>query len=309
MTTKILVTKDAIHVSVAGTYKVIRINDKHYGEVRQLVKEGREDEIPDIFNRAEVKIEEYIEGSGLTMVNGTLQDAQGNKLPQVLSERLVDLKEDGMPVTALVNFWENLKQNPSMNSREQLYKFLEQNGHPLTEDGHFIAYRGVRTDFKDRHSGTFDNSPGSVCEVPRENVDDNPNRTCSAGLHVAAFEYANGFAPITVEVKVNPRDVVAVPTDYNGQKMRVCRFEVIQVCEREITDTSVYGQGYTHTDWDADEPDYNEDDIESVVLAAQEHVTRYKDRASLAARIEEDVDWLELSEILEILNDTEDQWN
>jgi len=32
-----------------------------------------------------------------------------------------------------------------------------------------------------------------------------------------------------VLVKVNPKDVVSVPVDYNNTKMRVCRYEVISV--------------------------------------------------------------------------------
>jgi hypothetical protein len=137
-------------------------------------------------------------------------------------------KEQKLPYKALLKFWDNLKKNPSFNSRKMLFKFLEHNGHPLTSDGCFIAYRGVTEDFKDVHTKTFDNKPGSVCEMPRSQVNDNPNETCSDGLHVACFDYAKGFGPKLVEVKVNPIDVVCVPVDYNGTKMRVCRFEVIQ---------------------------------------------------------------------------------
>jgi acyl carrier protein len=68
--------------------------------------------------------------------------------------------------------------------------------------------------------------------MPREDVEDNPERTCSAGLHVCSMEYLN-HAYIsdsqyrTIACKVNPVDVVSVPTDYNRSKMRVCRYEVI----------------------------------------------------------------------------------
>jgi hypothetical protein len=139
--------------------------------------------------------------------------------------------EAQMPVDILTKFWRNLKANPSFNSRKMLYKFLEHNGHPLTEDGCFIAYRGVTEDFKDLHTQTFNNAVGQVVEVSRSEVDDNPNNTCSNGLHVACHDYAKGFGPKLIEVKVNPKDVVTVPVDYNGTKMRVCKFEVMAECE------------------------------------------------------------------------------
>jgi hypothetical protein len=74
--------------------------------------------------------------------------------------------------------------------------------------------------------------------MDRSNVDDDSQRTCSSGLHVCADSYLDGFANSvnnrTVVVKVNPRDVVAVPYDYNFAKMRCCRYEVIS----EITDAA-----------------------------------------------------------------------
>ncbi len=42
------------------------------------------------------------------------------------------------------------------------------------------------------------------------------------------MEYAGGFAGNNlIEVAVNPADVVSVPYDYNQQKCRCCRYEVL----------------------------------------------------------------------------------
>ena len=291
-----LVTKEIIHLNFDGRYLKLTVNDKEFGEVRQLIKEGRQDEIPALLGRSAVPLDEYIEGSGLALVDGVITDMQGNPLPKVLGERLKEFRDEGFPVEPLIAFWNNLKENPSEASKQQLYGFLENNGHPITEDGHFVAYRTVRSDWKDKHSGTFDNSPGSVCEMERSLVDPDPYSHCSVGLHVASHNYAtksfkneyNG--DITVEVKVNPRDVVAVPNDYNGQKMRVCRFEVIQVCEKELA-TPLYGQAVkTWADYKAEEekdPEPSEELIEEIVDYAVMHKDRYTDRAMLAVRVEE----------------------
>lgn len=311
-------TNDSIHLSFGGNQTTVSRQHRLYGKIRDLIREGREDDVPALFlSDSQVlksaNLIEYIKDSGLVLVGNNLRDKDGEELPEVLSTRLQELHSENLPVDRLVKFWKNLKQNPSMNSREQLYKFLEQKGHPLTDDGCFIAYRGIRADFKDVHTGTFDNSPGQVLEMPRSQVDDNPNKTCSRGFHVAAFEYANSFGPLTVKVKVNPMDVVAVPSDYNGQKMRVCKFEVIEQCQKMIetwgrNEEPVYSDSRNWDDYE-DEKNYDDDDVAIVVSLAEEYCVRYTDRNVLALRIEEELgDDLALADILEILNDNEADW-
>ena len=61
-------------------------------------------------------------------------------------------------------------------------------------------------------------------------VDDNQNNTCSSGLHFCSQEYLSSFGDSssrTMILKINPRDVVSIPTDYNNSKGRACRYEVI----------------------------------------------------------------------------------
>ena len=153
----------------------------------------------------------------------------GEPLAGPLVERIFSLREEGFTIDPLVKFCENLMQNPSYRSREQLYTFLEKNNMPITPDGCFMAYKRVKDDFTDVHSGSISNKPGAVVEMPRFNVDDDPNRTCSAGLHVCSREYLKRFSGSRlVACKVNPADVVAVPTDYNFTKMRVCKYEVVE---------------------------------------------------------------------------------
>ena len=143
--------------------------------------------------------------------------------------------EQGAPVDVLVKFWKRLKENPSKESRESLYAFLEFNHVPLLPDGCFLAYKKVRKNFMDCHSGTIDNSPGRSPEMDRSKVDPHRHNTCSHGLHVAAYRYAahsyGGGGDILLDVKVDPKDVVTVPPDYNQQKMRVCKYTVICVHE------------------------------------------------------------------------------
>ena len=219
---------NSLVLNYGGKTLSISNDDPRYAKVIDCIRNNTLEAIPGI-----VEVERAFAGTGLELRDGLLCEGEV-PFPIELSDRILKHKDAGLPYGPLVKFWDNLKKNPSYNARMMMFKFLEHNGIPLTQDGCFIAYRGIREDFKDKRTGTFDNSPGSVCSMARELVDDNPNNTCSAGLHVACYGYAKDFGEKLVEVKVNPFDVVAVPTDYQGTKMRTCKFEVIQECAEEL---------------------------------------------------------------------------
>ncbi len=196
-----------------------------YDRVLEAIKGGEWDTIRDIIEPKKVVLE-Y--GQGNIEVQGDKLFWRGKEFHNALSNRMLQMLQDGFPVEPLVAFMENLMQNPSYRSVHELYGFLEKNNLPITSDGHFLAYKRVRRDFKDCHTGTMDNSIGKIVEMERHEVDDNANNTCSSGLHFCSREYLNHFGgDRTVIVKINPRDVVSIPTDYDFSKGRACRYEVI----------------------------------------------------------------------------------
>jgi len=217
--------KGSVVLNYDGQTFTLAESDKRFDAVVAAIKAGKLDDIPKI-----VDVRAKLQAVGMDLKDGVVM-YKDEAMPTQLYNRLEEFHEANLPMDRLLRFWDNLKLNPSFNSRKMLFDFLEHHGHPLTEDGCFIAYRGVNSEFKDSYSGKFDNSPGSVCKMDRSEVDDNPNNTCSHGLHVASHSYADGFGSKLVEVKVNPRDVVAVPRDYDGKKMRVCEFKVIRECD------------------------------------------------------------------------------
>lgn len=167
-------------------------------------------------------------GAGNVSVQGETLYWKGAELHGSLSTRMIQMLQDGFPIEPMVNFMENLMQNPSKRAVDELYGFLEKNKLPITPDGCFLAYKKVRGDYKDVHSGKFDNSVGKICEMERNMVDDDCNRTCSSGLHFCSEYYLDKFGgERTMILKINPRDVVSIPTDYDFSKGRACRYEVI----------------------------------------------------------------------------------
>lgn len=167
-------------------------------------------------------------GNGNVKIVGDKLFWKGDELHSSLAVRMISMLQEGFPIEPMVLFMEKLMLNPSRRSVQELYGFLEKSNLPITPDGHFLAYKKVRADYRDCHSGTMDNSVGQIVEMERNMVDDDKDRTCSAGLHFCSQSYLGSFGgDRTVILKINPRDVVSIPSDYNDAKGRACRYEVI----------------------------------------------------------------------------------
>jgi hypothetical protein len=251
-----IITDQNVTVNYDGETHIVKRTDALSDRLIKAVKENRLGEIPALVSASQ-RIKTFSKGA-FTVNNGVVE-VNGVPAPRVLSDKIVRFSNDGLPFQPLLKFAENLQSNPSFRAVNELYQFLEKNDHPLTENGNFIAYKRVRGNFKDIHSNTFDNSVGNVLEVPRNEVDEDSSRTCSHGLHVANWEYAHTqFASndrdtdIMLEVEVNPADVVAIPSDYNQAKMRVCKYKVLGVVTTpfepsqslRVIDKANYDQSY-----------------------------------------------------------------
>ena len=165
-----------------------------------------------------------------------IEDKNGRVLHGSLVERIIKLARDKQPVEYLIKFLDNLYENPSRSSVDELYLFLEDNKLPITPDGCFLAYKGVAKDYKDCWTGKYDNSVGQVLSMPRNDVDDDRQRCCSYGFHCGRYEYAADYKPHDghlMVVKVDPADVVSVPYDYGNAKCRVCKYEVVGEVEED----------------------------------------------------------------------------
>lgn len=162
------------------------------------------------------------------VVNGTQVTFRGRNVTGALADRIVASITEGLDVAPIRNFLRNLFENPSKRSVDETFGFAQHNNLPLTEDGHLLAYKKVRGDYLDCHSGTISNAVGQIVEMARNEVDDDQNRTCSSGLHFCSYEYLSHFGGERIVVlKINPRDIVSIPTDYNNSKGRCCRYEVV----------------------------------------------------------------------------------
>lgn len=202
---------------------------------------------------------------GLVEVKNGKVFYQDEEVHGSISKRILEFMSKGLPFQPLVNFLNNLMENPSMQSQKELYDFLEHELLPITEDGHFLAYKAVRGDYMDKYAGKFDNHVGKVCEMQRAKVDDNRSVGCSQGLHAGALNYVAGYGNADagdriVIVKIHPKDVVSVPSDCNHEKLRTCRYEVVGEYQGELL-KPLYKSEFNEDEYYEDEDDlYDEYD-------------------------------------------------
>ena len=127
-----------------------------------------------------------------------------------------------------------------------------------SEDGCFLAYKGVNDDYTDVHTGKIINRVGRTVTMERNRISDDPSVGCHTGLHVGSEDYATGFGSRTVICKVNPRDVVSVPLDCECQKMRVCEYSVTAdytgSMRKHYSDSSD-GRSYSESEYDWSDED------------------------------------------------------
>lgn len=149
-----------------------------------------------------------------------------------IAARILQILDETGDLKPFDRFLTNCAANPRPDAVAELFEFMTESRMPITEDGCFLGYKVVTPSFKDKWTKTIDNSVGSRPCMDRDKCDPSRHNVCSTGFHVCALSYVENYSfsgdPL-VTCKVNPRDVTAVPVDYNGAKLRCCAYEVIGI--------------------------------------------------------------------------------
>lgn len=232
------------YVGQDGTPKQVQVNHPNYREIRLLVEAA--DTHPSDWEELmellvpRVRLTNIIKKSGTSFSitdDGRLYceiDGEPFELSDALAKHILALHHSYGDLTPLLNFVRKLADNPRKEVADELWGFITTCGLSLTPKGNFLAYKNVNSDFTSVYDGVTDNSPGTVLKMRRSSVMHDPNRTCAAGLHFAAWGYLQYYASgrKTVLVSVNPKDVVSIPTDYDNMKGRACRYKVLREVEQ-----------------------------------------------------------------------------
>lgn len=217
----------------------------------------------------------------------------GRQVTGRLVDRILEMTALGSAaVSGYIKFLDNLYNNPSRTAITELFEWVEACDCPVTPDGCLLAYRYVSDGYRDCHSGTVFQKPAALMSekelqtysVPviggrknevttqvidgittifmdRNEVDDVRDRTCSHGLHFCSYEYLPSYGgnQRILVVKINPADVVSIPSDYNFAKGRTCKYTVVSEIDKGLQLTPWFTNEYS------DESEQDEDSTDAEV--------------------------------------------
>lgn len=249
-------------------HQPLAVNSTH-ANFQKIVEHASDDNLevdPNWFSAEKTIIDKFSRLSEqVTVANGKVF-FDGDEIESALTKQIIRFLEEGQDDwEPLVKFFEKVQSNPNEHSRAQLYVWLDRHDITITTEGDFIGYKGVRSDRGSVHSGPgivdgvpqsghLPNHDGSLIEIARSDVHHDPSVGCSTGLHVGTHAYASSFGHTLLEVHVNPRDVVSVPTDCDAQKVRTCRYRVIQEIQDRY-ESAYHATSDVDDDFSASTPD------------------------------------------------------
>lgn len=229
-----MITGDSVIMTFGAESEIVESTHPNFAEIKVAVVSGEYKKAFDLMNIRK-SIENFTQGAitieGDNLFYGAVQ------MRSTLVDRILTMMKNGDEgFTRLVAFFEKLMENPSKDSVEQLWGFVSHLDVEIDEEGYIIGWKKVTSrggKLFDSRTCKVPNDLGNIVEMPRWMVDNNRNVTCSQGLHVGAWDYVTSFSGDTIlKVRVHPRDVVSVPTDYQDMKMRASRYEVAAIVNR-----------------------------------------------------------------------------
>lgn len=228
-----LVTANGILLFIDGTQFTVGNDHPNFNRIKDAIKVRDFASIPALADIV-TSVRNWLNNGQDFELRGDQVYLNGVPFSREITNKVLSMIEAGANAEPLYAFLRKVRSNPSKIAQDELLLFCVANGFMIHEDGDIIAYKSVRGNYTDIHSGKFRNAVGDVVTMERGQVDDNRDRTCSTGLHFASHEYASSWAGSIdgvnrrlMVMKINPRDVVSIPSDYNNQKGRCCRYEVI----------------------------------------------------------------------------------
>lgn len=235
MSTQFMKSGDTIVAYVDFVPHSVNMTHANYPDVLAAYKDGSllkmsKDQILSLFS-IQKKLE--IASHGLITIdpNDEVISYRGMEVKNAVVERIFTGMSQGFNMKPYVRFLEKLMSNPSKTAVDELYLWLENSRLPITEDGDFLAYKKVRDDYGSYYdNGKTMNRIGDEPSMERNMVDDNRERTCSQGLHFCSWEYLPSYygnQGRVMVVKINPANVVSIPSDYNNAKGRAWTYKII----------------------------------------------------------------------------------
>lgn len=179
-----------------------------------------------------------------------------NPREEAVNELFQFLESNKIPITPEGNFIAYKKVTKTKNAKSDDSKFtglkLDKQGNVRDTKGHFVGNplrqeyidyleNTIEAQFVDSHTRSIKQSIGDVISMDRGLCDPSRENHCSTGFHYAGYEYAKNFSGNAfIYVEVNPKDVTAIPNDYNYQKGRCCEYKIIGFAEEDELEIKIF---------------------------------------------------------------------
>lgn len=141
-------------------------------------------------------------------------------------------------------------QEARQHSAQELLDFMRKGDLPIADDGCIVAYKRLKRKqgpiLVDSHTGKVTQRVGSRVFMKPEMVDPNRRNECSNGLHIGRRDYMGSFSgDVIIICKIHPEDVIAVPQDYSGSKMRCAGYDIVAELSVSAYQSVIKGQKMT----------------------------------------------------------------
>lgn len=212
-------------VSLFGGGQTLTARDSHpnFKKIVSFIMSGKYQDAEKLFSITEfVKTATSnkitIKNNGVYYLNIQLHNAVCNKI--------LDFVAQGLDVNPWLKFLEKLLENPSKYIYNNLYSFMEQYKLSIDDHGDIYALKAVKYNLKSKWTDLVQYVVGETYSEPRVLLTDDQNDSyCGKGLWFGhekfVFDYGSENDHVLV-VKVNPKDVIAIPSLSSYQKMAAC---------------------------------------------------------------------------------------
>ena len=138
-----IATPTAINIMFGDVFKTVKItSDLHRNEIIRALEYAREFPLEeaitylDVFLNPGKRIELNTDGRFEIDKELRCMYLKGTERPisNYLANKILEFIDEKLPIEALIEFWKNCLDNPEYRAIEELYEFLEHNGHPITND-------------------------------------------------------------------------------------------------------------------------------------------------------------------------------
>lgn len=235
-----ILTGEGISLLIGGKAFAVEKSHINYDEILDCIRAKDFASIPALIDVRETIREKFAAATNELTIEGDEVLFRGTTLSAVITDRIMEMFNAGFDLTPMSNFLTKLYANPSKKAVDELFGWISMNGITISEDGFLYAYKRVQDDFTSFHDNKTMNAVGTYVEMPRNEVDDRSENTCSQGLHFCSQAYLPHYCGGQGQVlllKIDPADVVSIPTDYDNAKGRACRYLVESVIRGDARQT------------------------------------------------------------------------